>query len=285
MKLSAIAATSLAFALCGASAAAQGTSPPIAAPSKLFVPGVTAYREMVYPNPDGAAFAEIVRDMDAKLIRFEASIGSGFSTDFFDENVARCSFHPTATALADPTTFYVAGYTSRGFNVIEKWTLSGPPLVQQSVVGGQTQITGVSATTVTLRESLYIGNDPDMDVVQGLSVGWGGDLAILFNSKRSVYTLDTSDPIALPVLKATELAATAPVLNTSGITGHVENLTVRHHSVLGEVLSLRRHTSPGFSEAIVLIDGDRDGYFDQDLVLDGPGWASMGLSDASLYID
>ena len=273
-----VAVALLCTTLSGVSGASQ------AAPSAPSIPGVEEVEDRILPDIPNNVLLVVSRWLGDQKIRLEASYSEGELVYGSDAREIAVPFWPTAITTLSSTEFVVAGTNARGFTVIEKWTLSGPPLVSYSLVpGGEPQFQSVSAPTVTSKAVLYIGNNPSYGSVSKLSPGWTDQLAIIFDGGRTLCRLPLEAPIGDPIVVASEGPAAAPVLQAASLSTPVDILTVRHHLTLGFVAMYTMIDYSPTTNYGVLIDQDEDGFFEQSLVVDTTQLAALGLLDASQF--
>lgn len=270
----------LCIALSGVSAAVQ--TPP-SAPN---IPGVEEIEDRIAPGMPDNVMLVVSRWLGDQKIRLEASYSEGVLTYGIDSREIAVPFWPTAITTLSSTEFVVAGTNARGFTVIEKWTLSGPPLVSfGSVPGGEPEFQSISAPTVTSKAVLYIGNDPSYGSVSKMSFGWADELALIFDAGRTLCRLPLQAPIGDPIVVASEGPSAAPVLQAASLSTPVDHLIVRHHLTLGVVAMYTMIDDSPTNNYGVLIDQDEDGFFEQSLVVDTTQLAALGLLDASQFDD
>ncbi len=263
-----------------------GQSPPPADPPAI--QGLEAIEARIFNGMPNKITLQVSRTMYAKRVSLEATFFDTLEQQGTSTRKISVSYWPTAMAMASETELYVAGYNQRYFTIIEKWTLSGPPLVQLGVdpATGQSLFLSIDAPTVTAKEVVFLDNNPAKRHVVAMSLGWGGDsLAVVFDGGRSLSRIPLDTPVAQPITLATSGPASPPVLQAPSLSGPVRDLTVRKHSTYGVVATCGLMPSAGLSQAGVFFDQDEDGFFEQSLIMNSQDWEAYGLSDGSLYLD
>lgn len=250
-------------------------------------PEITLSERGLIGNQPSGVLLEARRNTVAKKIILEASYWNEQGETGVDTREFATSYWPTAFHSSDRTTLYVAGFNSRGFTILERWTMSGSAvaLFSPPQVGGEgsPQFLGVEAPRVASKELLFLDKSPNQRLITGIG-DWDGTVVLAFDSARAIYRLDPDSPNPAPVLMASASSPQAPAINALTLGDHIYSFSVRSHSTFGNIV-IYNVPNPGPTLSGVLVDADADGWFEQELVLDTTLWTSLGLGDSALYTD
>ena len=204
-------------------------------------------------------------------------------------------YFPTASCVLAEDAIVVAGITTAGETVVERWSLAWPtpmpsPLANQA---------GVTAVSVALPSRAGVRRVYSADVVGRRYVrnlcalrrasGPPTDCLVQFYDSNDLYSLN---------LNTGQATLVASAVNASGALGMVPGLQPKNHSAIsfgnrtgvGYAYTLRRGMksslatgSPTAPPVVVLVDGNRDGVVDSALQMTAADYAQQGWSNLNNY--
>jgi hypothetical protein len=191
--------------------------------------------------------------------------------------VVTLPYWPTdAIGLTDDE-IVVAGKLRDGETVIETIGIAAPTQVLDATTRDRMWV----ASPVGARDYVYCEATATRDMVVWLRSMKrdAADLLVHFYDSGDVYRL------RLATGELTLQASSTPgrgALHVPELADIYREVWGGDHRSLGHVYVLNEYGSP---DAVVLIDGDRDGDIDGSVVADSATWAAMGLGDADRYSD
>ena len=239
-------------------------------------PGEYAYA----PSSQGQPSLRLTLDMPSKQVRL---LGSSASPRLSASQEIAVNFWPTAIAGGSAHEIYIAGIDDRGFALLERWTFTSAPLVQSQLNPGTDQ----------LEQSLQLPAIQSKTVVFMQARGLQGAIAEVAHNRvnAEIYILFDDSALLGRINPSTgqvsingspTIPAPAGALHIPWLTEVDEGLTVRTHSVHGEVFIGR---SAEFDTTTrVAIDADLSGTLDSQKIMTTAQWGASGLADLEQYV-
>jgi len=246
----------------------SGTNPTPIPPVPISPPATAwPFQTVVFSPPEPSGYEAVgqvgVRTRGRELyISWSYEIPDGdsiFSTQRF-----LLSYWPTA-AQAVEGDLVVAGVREvDGYTVIERWTLSYPPLPQ---TGGGYEVVVVGT------ESLYESADPNLGYVRMMSglyreSGEMEEVLVLYGGGNVLHTLDAVSGFHGEILNSSQSPELASAV--------WDFITAADHASSGYVYLFNFDPDGYGVDHLALFDADRNGTIDSWQVLDEADWESLG---------
>ncbi len=231
-------------------------------------------------NIDPTAPAWLETECHAKTVTYKIVHPSG---TWFSEEYAT-SFWPTTVISKSDTEVLVAGKTSRGFTLIELWEFESLPLTGwangQPFGGGPGNSTPiVDFPRVINKTTLYFNNEAAKDIIKNIvrNRALPDHAFVEFDASEELWDIDLTTGFLTLVASPTQ--AVGPFSAIASLDEDQFRFTSNVHSVYGGMYRLARTSGP----SLIFTDANNDGLLDGVLLMTPALWASMNLSDPSLY--
>lgn len=203
------------------------------------------------------------------------------------------SFHPTNAEVVDNDTLLVAGFSSTGTTILEKWTFAWPLQMPFPQADPSTGISTVPVVVPPRTETtvLYKQDVTGRRFVRGLSAqkrssGAPTSAIVWFNDSRDLYEIN---------LSSGQLSLLASPGSQQGALGQIPELTNLYDRISSSEMiggpyyyffgrTDWTYSASSAQSILVFEDSDKDGSLDTHLMITPAQWTADGWSNAYNFV-